>query len=276
MKGIIGVAYHKNYCFSYQDSFFYPLHVGASLSKENLNYLKDNEGENISSKNKNFCELTGIYWMWKNVKADFYGMMHYRRYLILKNDKWIEKNFNKFIGRSFYINRLINIFFYTDLFQTISSDKLFIQKELKYFSEHLSELMEKNDVILPKKIKLETSVYKHYKKFHIIKHLDLLMEVIKEDYSYLYKYVEKYIKKSRYMYSTNMFIMKKEIFFEYCEFLFDVLFKLESKIMIPNDVYQTRVFGFLSERLMLPFINYLKYEKKIKIKELHVLFCDLN
>ena len=136
--------------------------------------------------------------------------------------------------------------------------------------------MEKNDVILPKKIKLETSVYKHYKKFHIIKHLDLLMEVIKEDYSYLYKYVEKYIKKSRYMYSTNMFIMKKEIFFEYCEFLFDVLFKLESKIMIPNDVYQTRVFGFLSERLMLPFINYLKYEKKIKIKELHVLFCDLN
>ena len=107
-----------------------------------MNYLKDNEGENISSKNKNFCELTGIYWMWKNVKADFYGMMHYRRYLILKNDKWIEKNFNKFIERNFYINRLINIFFNVDLFQTISSDKLFIQKELKYFSEHLSELME--------------------------------------------------------------------------------------------------------------------------------------
>ena len=42
--------------------------------------LLDNEGDNISFKNKSYCELTTQYWAWKNQTADYYGFCHYRRY----------------------------------------------------------------------------------------------------------------------------------------------------------------------------------------------------
>ena len=68
-----------------------------------------------------------------------------------------------------------------------------------------------------------------------------------------------------YNFTKNIFIMKKKYFYEYSEFIFNILFKLEKEIEIPLDSYQRRVFGFLSERMMLPFIEYLKDKKNIKI-----------
>ena len=53
----------------------------------------DDEGDNISQKNKTYCELTAQYWAWKNEDADYYGFFHYRRYLAFdpslnKDDGW--------------------------------------------------------------------------------------------------------------------------------------------------------------------------------------------
>lgn len=61
-----------------------PLQVGASMTEERVTELVDNQGDNISSKNVNYCELTGLYWLWKNGLADehtYYGLFHYRRIL---------------------------------------------------------------------------------------------------------------------------------------------------------------------------------------------------
>lgn len=73
-----------------------PLYVGNGKNEDN--YVRDNTGDNISSKNKNYCELTGLYWMWKNDKSDIIGLCHYRRFfgknkndIFYEDDERIEK-----------------------------------------------------------------------------------------------------------------------------------------------------------------------------------------
>ncbi len=73
------------------NKIYIPLHVGKE-GKADLGYLGDNSGENISQKNDNYCELTGLYWLWKNVKCDIIGICHYRRFFI-KNDKLLDKSY---------------------------------------------------------------------------------------------------------------------------------------------------------------------------------------
>ena len=273
-KGFIGVAFHKKF-FSYKDDIIVPIHVGSKKSKENLEYLKDSSGDNISGKNKNFCELTGIYWMWKNIDANFYGMMHYRRYISLENKlEYRLKRILYIFSRLFYLKPIINILDMRELFQIKISDEQVMEKEIRKMSEKITSEMQKYDVILPKKEIFNKSVYLQYKKAHIVEHLDKLLEIIKEDYEHIYPYYQKEIKKGNKIYPLNVFIMKKEYFFEYSKFIFDVLFKLEKRIKIPSDSYQMRVFGFLSERMMLPFIDYLKDKEAINVKEGVILYLD--
>ena len=69
----IYVIAHKKYeqPFKNEPQIYKTLTVGASNGNiSNNNALKDNVGENISEKNKNFCELTGLYWIFKNVSED--------------------------------------------------------------------------------------------------------------------------------------------------------------------------------------------------------------
>ena len=273
-KGIIGVAFHKKY-FSYEDDIITPIYVGAKINKENLKYLKDSTGDNISEKNENFCELTGIYWIWKNVDADFYGMMHYRRYLSFEYR--LEYKIKRIIyvfSRLFYLNSIINMLDMKELFQIKICEEEIIRKEIMKVSKNIINKIQKYDIFLPKKEIFNKSVYEQYKNVHIVEHLDKLLEIIASEYPEIYPYYERKIKKGNKIYPLNMFIMKKKYFFEYSEFIFDVLFKLEKKIKIPLDTYQKRVFGFLSERMMLPFVEYLKDKKNVRVKEGIVLYLN--
>lgn len=78
----IVVATHKKYRMP-EDGCYLPLQVGKA-GKEALGYQGDDTGDNISEKNPYYCELTGLYWAWKNLDAEYIGLVHYRRYFASK------------------------------------------------------------------------------------------------------------------------------------------------------------------------------------------------
>ncbi len=68
-----------------KNPMYVPLHVGRA-NAEDLGFLGDETGDSISQLNPYFCELTGMYWLWKNYhEADYIGICHYRRYLLNEN-----------------------------------------------------------------------------------------------------------------------------------------------------------------------------------------------
>lgn len=211
----IFIAAHKKFNPPVSD-IYVPLHVGAE-GKQDLGYLKDNTGDNISSKNPYYCELTGVYWIWKNVKEDVVGLVHYRRY--------------------FYKHYL-----------TSKVDEILTKQDI-------AELLLDNDVLVAQRgYTWFSNVTDAYNKHHLegISDLELVEKAIQELYP---DYLDAYHKifKGNHYCQFNMWISKKEIFDEYSEWLFDVLGYVENHLEIPlskRDTYNARVFGFLSERLM--------------------------
>lgn len=226
------VATHKAYWIP-EDDVYMPLQVGRE-GKQDLGFIGDNTGENISLKNPNYCELTGLYWAWKNLECDYIGLCHYRRYFC--NDSY---------------------------FCVKDGKKKAILKRFDY-----ERLLKEYDVILPKKRNyyIET-VRSQYEHAHNKRDLDEAEKIIFERYP---EYSEAFAKvmKSTKLHILNMFVMKKAFFNEYCVWLFDILFELEQRIDISQyDSYQSRVFGFLSERLFNVWLEY----KSLKIKEISVI-----
>lgn len=98
------VATHKKYKMP-SDKMYLPLHVGAEGKYDengnslDLGYVKDNTGENISNFNSYFCELTGLYWAWKNLEADYIGLVHYRRLFEMNGQVLSYKQLKPYLGK---------------------------------------------------------------------------------------------------------------------------------------------------------------------------------
>lgn len=93
---LVLICCHKE-CELPKDDYFFPIHVGAKISNISLGFQRDDklngiDTDNISDKNPNYCELTAIYWAWKNLtkiypNVKYIGISHYRRYFIKPNKK---------------------------------------------------------------------------------------------------------------------------------------------------------------------------------------------
>ena len=211
-------------------SLYIPLHVGRAISDE-LGYLGDDTGDNISGKNRSFCELTGIYWIWKNVQCDIVGICHYRRYFVESEDFLTKESIESVIrsGRA--------------------------------------------DIIVPSSA---WTPYKsnqtHYQKIHHIADYNILRDVISEKYP---EYIPAFdfFSKTNLASSANMVITKKEIFDEYCRWLFDILFEVEKRTDISDyDSFQYRLYGYLSERMFRMWLMMHEY----KVREFHVREFDAS
>ena len=211
------VATHKPY-YMPQDDIYMPVHVGRALNDnwqqtELSTYTGDDIGENISEKNKNYCELTALYWAWKNLDYEYLGLAHYRRHFkgSVGHDEW---------------------------------SSILTKPTVK-------RLIESYDVVLPKKRNyFIESTFDQYVHAHNKQDLDKTLEIITEYYPQYLSAWDK-VMKSTSGHRFNMFIMKKEILDSYCTWLFDILFRLEECLDIfgysAND---RRVFGFVAERLL--------------------------
>lgn len=207
------VAAHKQFPMPNKDGYM-PVLVGATRNyKPEISYQRDDEGENISAKNPNYNELTAVYWAWKNLKdVDAIGLVHYRRLF--------------FDSKPYNLNNVISV-------------------------GKVHQLLQKYDVLLPKKRNyyIETN-YSHYIHAHHQEPLDKTREIIKKSYPAYLKEFDR-VMKNRKAHMFNMFIMRREAFDSYCNFMFDVLGKLENTIDISNySVQEARVFGYISELLM--------------------------
>lgn len=78
--------YDKKLTEQYEAGWEIPIQVGADLCTEKLCDIRDNTGDHISDKNPQYCELTGLYWIWKHDSAEYKGICHYRRHFYISKE----------------------------------------------------------------------------------------------------------------------------------------------------------------------------------------------
>lgn len=222
----IYVATHKNFIAPKSDCYV-PIFVGKALKpQEKINFLCDDMGENISELNASFCELTAMYWMWKNDHSDIIGLSHYRRYFKAKNKK-IERFFDT------------------------NNGELFKYDGAKCISDpdDFSEFSEGVDIIVGSYVSAQGTIFENFENYHNIHDMYLVREVIRRvspDYIEAFDF----FMKCHQLSSCNMFVARKEVMDKYFEWIFSIVFSLHEMSFYKNyKDYQARIFGFLSERL---------------------------
>lgn len=211
MKVTVIVAAHKPYAMP-ADPLYLPVQVGAE-GKAPIGFTPDNTGDHISGKNATFCELTGLYWAWKNLDADYVGLAHYRRH---------------FGGRR----------------KGAPLDRVLTGAEA-------ATLLSGRDGILPKKRQyyIET-LYAHYAHTCHVEPLDMAGEIIREKYPDYAPAFDR-LKRRTGAHMFNMLILRRDHLEAYCTWLFDILFELERRVdATPYDAFHARFFGRVSELLL--------------------------
>ena len=254
MKIKILVCYHKKSSLL-EDNILTPIHVGRALARKRLdqendeyewliaNMIGDDTGDNISKKNSTYNEMTSIYWAWKNYgklgNPDYIGMMHYRRHFILREGEIDVVHFDEMDEHYF--------------------------EEINYSPENMQKLVEGCDFIAH--IGKVNNVYNHYLENHRQEDLDLAFDIMYEKYPEYRAVAEEYLA-GDYSNFCNMFIFSRRIFFQYCEWIFDILNEVEKQI----DVSEKRF--FISERLTGVFIAKLMKDVSLKYKIIPISFID--
>lgn len=199
-----------------------PIQVGVELTSERICKIGDNEGDNISIRNKEYCELTALYWIWKHDSSKYKGLCHYRRHF----------EFDE-----------------TMLAKLSNSDI---------------------DVVLTLPIFNFPSVGEVYKQDHILDDWNVMVKAI-ELIAPEYYTAAKQLQNGIYYYGYNMFVARREIFDDYCQWLFPILAYCEDHCGIKGDKYQNRYIGFLAERLLSIYFTHHEGQYKIVHAKKHFI-----
>ena len=178
----------------------------------------DNTGDNIADKNSSFCELTALYWIWKNDNSDCAGLEHYRRF---------------FCGKNIFKAKILT-------------------------KKRVNKILQKHDVIVAKKSKCKPSLSAHYAKEHCREDLNICLDIIERDFPDYVEDCKAVLNSHRasmynmFVMPKNLLDEYCEWLFRIL-FSAEKEINLEDK-----DDYQKRVFGFLSERLFNVWLHHKK------------------
>lgn len=228
------VVTHKEFDSSIVPEGYRVIGVGNKLTPKDMEknrYLSDKCGDNIASENAYYCELTAQYWGWKNLDSNikYVGIAHYRRFFFD-----YKKNSNSF------------------------SEDIITEKRIK-------EILKKYKVIMAfPTIKYPGygTLYKKLPDCKQDKHWIIIRNIIYNDYPELKKSFD------RILYGVfttwgNMLITTRDIYDEYCSWIFEVLHKYDLELDRIGEERILRVDGFLSEYLLLVWMHHRFQRKEI-------------
>lgn len=228
MNPRIYVATHKPF-YCPNDEMYVPVIAGKSFRTEICNeYIGDNSGDNISYLNKTLCELTVLYWVWKNTDDKIVGINHYRRYFAPKEEKVTTYNYTNING---YI---------------LSKEMLGIagQGDFQEFDENGVDMITVSHTNLG-----AATVESNYAEHHNIEDWAILRDLLKERHPDYVDFFDFFSRQHR-MSTLNIFVAKRSVLNDYCSWLFPVMLDMAKMPFYRNyDSYQGRVLGFLAERL---------------------------
>ncbi len=240
-----------------ENPLFINMRCGAIYDNDKIPRLDgDNVGDNISSKRNTFCELTIQYWAWKNAEADYYGLCHYRRYLSFSAERY--QNVDKF---GHIIEKYLNA-------DSIAKHNLYEDK-MRAFIKNYDIITLTPGRIMEGYVVMDS--FRNNPQTFYMPGILRYFEIFREYYPDYAIDIDDYLNGSIWR-AFNCFIMRKELFFEYNEMLFDLLFKLEKEIDVSKlNKEQQRIFGYMAECTFPIFYNHLLRTRSIKNTELQLI-----
>lgn len=239
----IFVSTHKD-VDRFDSDILQPVQVGSSRAKSHLPYaLRDDSGDNISDLNPMYCELTTQYWAWKNAEADYYGFCHYRRYFDFNDERHEENEYGEIMAGS--INAAAQAKY--------CLDDASIKKCVEGYDVITTEIKDLRE--FPGEVHTPDAQYKAAPRL-LYKDLGHVIAILKEMHPEYADDADAFLSGHRSCF-CNMFIMRKEIFFEYCEWLFPILERFVSETDMSHYSKEAlRTPGHLSERLFNIFYQH--------------------
>lgn len=276
-KLAIAVCYYYPEKEYLQNEACIPLQLGYDETHLDMGIQKDNEGDNRGDKHPYYSEYSGIYWLWKNVDAEYKGMFHHRRAFTLDKEPLLTK-----IHYKYRVFRCIlaNLHHYKEIYtlhQIKVPTPLYKKKVEELIKALANVLLQKNDIIVSVPVDMwPLSVKKYFSVALENKVFQYVETAIEERFPEFLPYWQKTLE-GRTLYYSNMSIMKNHLFDAYCTFVFGVLDQYEEFLKkdkyymsLDKELAASRKFGYIGELLTNTFVLYQR-DYNTKVKELNVL-----
>ena len=258
--------------------YFSPIQVGCALTTLDLGLTRDDTGPNISAKNPSYCELTALYWAWKNVDAPYYGLMHYRRIFSARSRSFAHR-WHMARQRVWEARERVQLHTRGYLWPAVRTVTTVpeLEAECAALSRFLEEHLPTVDAILPAPVQCRhLTMEQQYASWCCRNDYLIMLDCIGELFPDMTGAAKQASADHRFR-ICNMGIMRKPVFEDYCGRLFGVLEEVERRIDLRwRNSYQQRVFGFLSERFFNIYLRHVSQANAIRTLDLPTVFVELR